>query len=79
VDPKEIADLLDETLGLLEKGFLDALICAKKLGQLPASKKPSQLAKALTNASIGMAVTGRLSQDQASIKAAYSGTLSMLG
>ena len=77
-DDEEIAELLPETLGLLENGILKALKRAQKIGQLPASKKPPQLAKALTNASIGMAVTSRLSRDNASVKAAYSGTLAML-
>ncbi|MCB1100045.1 MAG: TetR/AcrR family transcriptional regulator [Verrucomicrobiae bacterium] len=78
-DDPEICALLDETLALLEGGYLDALRRAKRLGQLPPTKKPAHIAKALTNASIGMAVTGRLSKDAAEIRAACAGTLAMLG
>ena len=77
-DDEEVSNLLRETLGLLENALLAALKRAKKLGQLPPSKNPRQLAKALTNASIGMAVTSRLCAGPASIRAAYSGTLAML-
>lgn len=77
-DDPEIRALLDQTLALLEGGFLGALRRAKRLGQLPVEKKPVEIAKALTNASIGMAVTSRLYKDSGAIKAACAGTLAML-
>ena len=77
-DDLEICELLDATLALLEGEFLGALRRAKRLGQLPRGKKPVEIAKALTNASIGMAVTSRLYKDAVEIKAACAGTIAML-
>ena len=73
-----IADLLEDTLALLEKGFLEALTEAQQRGELPDSKSPRTLAKALTNAVIGLAVTGKLKHSQSAIHDVYRGTLSML-
>ena len=77
-EDKEICELLDETLGLLEKGLKKALKHASTIGELPAGKEPRALARALTNASIGMAVTSRLPKSRAAVADAYAGTLSML-
>ena len=75
---EEIRQLLDETLEMLESAIASALRRAKRLKQLQSNKRPDSLAKALTVASIGMAVSGRLHKDPAAIKAACEGTLSML-
>jgi TetR/AcrR family transcriptional repressor of nem operon len=74
----EIAALLKETLGLLEAGYRKALARARRQGELGAGKSPAKLAMALTNASIGLAVTGRLAMGDAAIASIYEGTLSML-
>lgn len=76
-DP-EIAALLAHVLGLLEKGIQNALIKARKKGELAAGKNPRLLAKAITNALIGMAVTGKLKVNADSIGDIYKGTLCML-
>jgi TetR/AcrR family transcriptional regulator, transcriptional repressor for nem operon len=77
-DP-EIRDLLAETLGLLEKGVMKALTRARHAGELPADRPPRAIARALTNALIGMAVTGRLAQSRSAVEDVYDGTLAMLG
>lgn len=74
----KISTLLKETLGLLEEGFCKALTRARKEGELSRSKSPKALSKALTNAVIGMAVTGKLNMDRAALSAVMTGTLSML-
>ena len=56
----EITDLLRDALTRLEHGFQSALEAAQKEGELAATKSPRQIARALTNAVVGMAVTGRL-------------------
>jgi TetR/AcrR family transcriptional repressor of nem operon len=78
-DDPEIAGLLDETLGLLESGFRSALTKARKLGELAPGASPRALSRALTNATIGLAVTSRLRNQPATIADIYSGTLAMLG
>ena len=77
-DP-EIRELLAQTLGLLEKSILKALRSAQRAGELPASRSPRAIARALTNALIGMAVSGKLGQSRATVEDIYSGTLTMLG
>jgi TetR/AcrR family transcriptional repressor of nem operon len=77
-DP-EIRELLAQTLGLLEKGIVKALRRAQRLGELPAGRSPRALARALTNALIGMAVTGKLALGRATVEDIYTGTLTMLG
>ncbi len=77
-DP-EIGELLAQTLGLLEKSILRALRRAQRLGELPAERSPRAIARALTNALIGMAVTGKLAQNRATVQDIYAGTLTMLG
>jgi TetR/AcrR family transcriptional repressor of nem operon len=76
-DP-EIAKLLAETLELLRSGIERALRQAQAQGELSDSKSPVQLSRALTNAMIGLAVTGRLEQGRESLREIYAGTLSML-
>jgi TetR/AcrR family transcriptional repressor of nem operon len=74
----EIRDLLAQTLGLLETGIAKALRRAQREGELPSSRPPRALARAITNALVGMAVTGKLRQSRATVQDIYAGTLSML-
>jgi TetR/AcrR family transcriptional repressor of nem operon len=76
---KEIRELLAETLGLLEKSILKALRQAQRLGELPAERSPRAIARALTNALVGMAVTGKLALSRSAVEDIYAGTLAMLG
>jgi TetR/AcrR family transcriptional regulator, transcriptional repressor for nem operon len=75
----EIRELLAQTLGLLENGLANALRRAQRAGELPAKRSPRALARALTNALVGMAVTGKLGLGKATVEDIYSGTLAMLG
>lgn len=75
----EIRELLAETLGLLEKRVTKALEGARRAGELPKGRSPRAIARALTNALIGMAVTGKLGQSKATVDDIYAGTLTMLG
>jgi TetR/AcrR family transcriptional repressor of nem operon len=74
----EIAALLGETLDLLRKSLQRALRRAQERGELPAGKSPLELSRALTNAMLGMAVTGKLRLGRSALRDIYSGTLSML-
>jgi TetR/AcrR family transcriptional repressor of nem operon len=76
-DPR-LSRLLAETLELLRGGIEGALRKAQARGELGRSKSPRQLSRALTNALIGMAVTGRLEGRRADLQGIYTGTLSML-
>jgi TetR/AcrR family transcriptional repressor of nem operon len=76
-DPK-IVTLLRKTLARLERSLAASLERARCLGELPKSKPPAPLAKALINALIGMAVTGKLKPGRAAVNDIYAGTLSML-
>jgi len=76
-DP-EIAAMLQETLALLQQGIEEALREARARGELPATKSPETLARALTNSLMGMAVTGKLPVDPAVLREICTGTLSML-
>jgi TetR/AcrR family transcriptional repressor of nem operon len=62
----EITKLLRETIELLREGLERSLHAARARGELALGESPHNLSWALTNAMIGLAVTG------------YSGTLSML-
>lgn len=75
---EEIAEMLRETLGLLQEAILKALCEAQQRGELAPSKSPPELARALVNAMIGLAVTGRLRSEPEDLRAIYAGTLSML-
>lgn len=75
----EIRELLAQTLGLLEKSISKALRRARRAGELPAGRSPRAIARALTNALIGMAVTGKLGQNKSTVQDIYTGTLMMLG
>ena len=76
-DP-ELSRLLSDTLELLRRGFEAALRRAQERGELGPGKSPRQLSRALTNAVMGIAVTGRLEAGRAEFRDIYTGTLSML-
>jgi TetR/AcrR family transcriptional repressor of nem operon len=75
---RELERLLSDTLELLRRGIENALRKAQQRGELGRGKSPRQLSRALTNALIGMAVTGRLEGRRAELHGIYTGTLSML-
>lgn len=77
-DDPGLRDFLAETLRMLEAGYHEALVAARNAGELPAHKRPRPLARALTNASVGLAVTGRLGQGPRVIADIHAGTLAML-
>lgn len=78
-DDEEMRKFLQETLGMLEEGYYKALVRAREQGELAEHKSPRAIARALTNASIGLAATGRLGQGRAATADIYRGTLEMLG
>jgi len=63
---------------MLEKSLLAALRRAQACGDLRPGKNPRTLSRALTNAMVGMAVTGRMGKGKAVLSDIYSGTLQML-
>ncbi len=76
-DP-EIAVLLGDTLDLLQRALCESLERAKLDGEIAEHKSPLALSRALSNALIGMAVTGKLNRGGANLRDIYAGTLSML-
>lgn len=76
-DP-EIAALLQETLDLLQSSLHRTLKRAQEEGELGAGKPPLQLSRALVNAMLGLAVSGRLPLGRAALRDVYAGTLTML-
>jgi TetR/AcrR family transcriptional repressor of nem operon len=74
----ELARLLGDTLELLRSGIERALRKAQARGELGPGKSSRQLSRALTNALIGMAVSGRLEGRRTELRDIYTGTLSML-
>ena len=77
-DDAEIAQLLQATLDLLQGGLEGALRAARERGELPPTKSPREVSRALLNALIGLAVAGKLKQGPEAYRDIYSGTLSML-
>jgi TetR/AcrR family transcriptional repressor of nem operon len=75
---RELSRLLTDTLEQLRRGIEGALRKAQARGELASDKSPRQLSRALSNALIGMAVTGRLEGRRAELLGIYAGTLSML-
>lgn len=75
---EEIAQRLRHTLGLLQGALARTLSAARDDGELPPGKSPLQISRALTNAIVGMAVTGKLRLEQTVLGDVYAGTLSML-
>jgi TetR/AcrR family transcriptional repressor of nem operon len=76
-DP-EIAELLQETLNLLQSSLHRTLKQAQADGELATGKPPLQLSRALVNAMLGLAVSGKLQLGRAALRDVYAGTLSML-
>jgi TetR/AcrR family transcriptional repressor of nem operon len=76
---REIRELLKRILRLLEDGIVKALRDAQRRGELPARRSPRAVGRALTNALVGMAVTGKLGLGKAAVADIYDGTLGLLG
>jgi len=74
----EVAALLHDTLGLLRSGIESALRRARERGELRSGRSPKEISEALTNALIGLAVTGRLRTPPETIREIHSGTLALL-
>ena len=77
-EDEEITTRLRDTLALLQAAIERALRRARRRGEIGAEKSPRELSRALTNAVVGMAVTGRLKLGQGSLGDVYRGTLCML-
>ncbi|MGH0029555.1 MAG: TetR/AcrR family transcriptional regulator [Myxococcota bacterium] len=75
---EEIAELLSETLGLLQTSIRLALERAQRSGELSQGKSPLQLSRALTSAVLGLAVTGKLRPGRSALRDVHDGTLAML-
>jgi TetR/AcrR family transcriptional repressor of nem operon len=74
----EIAELLRSILLLLQGSVEQALHRAQEQGELDPSRSPGELSRALTNAAMGMAVTGKLPLQESTLRDICAGTLSML-
>lgn len=74
----EIAGLLGETLALLEQGLQRTLEKAQAAGELPPSKSPTTLSRALINAILGLAVSGKLPIRREVLSDVHEGTLAIL-
>ncbi len=75
---EEVSAILRDILELLQSSLQSTLEEAQRKGELAKSKSPAKIAHALTNATIGLAVTGKLDMDPEAIHDIYTGTLSML-
>jgi len=75
---EEIGALLGDTLQILQKALRRSLREAQQRGELSADKAPTQLSRALTNALVGLSVTGKLEMGRAALRDIYAGTLHML-
>ena len=75
---EEIATLLEELLSVLQRAIEGALQQARERGELSPSKSPRELSRALTNAIIGISVTGKLPIGRSALTDIHAGTLSML-
>ena len=75
---EEIGKLLGETLELLRSAVERTLERARAAGELSPAKSPARLSRALTNAMIGLAVSGRLGLGRDELHQIQAGTLSML-
>jgi len=76
-DP-EIANVLGDSLDLLEEGIARALAEAQRRGELSAQRTPRQLAKAVVNSILGLTVIGRLPARRSSLAETYEGTMALL-
>lgn len=77
-EDEEISGLLRDTLERLEGAIEQTLEAAQAQGELGPEKSPHQVARALTTAMIGMAVTGRLQIGPSSLADVYAGTVGLL-
>jgi TetR/AcrR family transcriptional regulator, transcriptional repressor for nem operon len=75
---EEIAQLLRETLALLERGLWRTLCEAQERGELSRERSPRELSRALMNSMIGLVVTGKLRLGRAELRDVYAGTLALL-
>jgi TetR/AcrR family transcriptional repressor of nem operon len=75
---EEITRVLDETLAALRGAIEAALELARARGELSPAKSPTALALALTNAMVGLAVTGRLPVPPETLHQISTGTLALL-
>ena len=78
VHDEETVALLKNTIAQLEGGLRKALKRAEAEGELTNGRSPRALARALTNAIVGIAVTGKLGLSDATVTDIYEGTLCML-
>jgi TetR/AcrR family transcriptional repressor of nem operon len=80
VDPadEELSGLLGETLELLRASLERALRQAQQCGELAAGRSPLELSRALVNAMVGLAVTGRLPLPRTAIAEIHAGMLRLL-
>ena len=62
----------------LRQGIEHSLHAAQARGELSRTKSAQGLSRALTNAMIGLAVSGKLAVGRAELEQIYAGTLSML-
>jgi len=74
----EITKLLQEILEQLRVAVATTLRQAQQRGELTDNKSADHLSRALTNAMVGMAVTGKLEIGREELNQIYAGTLSML-
>jgi TetR/AcrR family transcriptional regulator, transcriptional repressor for nem operon len=77
-DDEEIFTLLSETLEILRAGIERALEAAKQHGELPPKRAPRELSRALLNAMLGLAVTGKLGLSREAVGEIHGGTLGLL-
>ncbi|MCA9511840.1 MAG: TetR family transcriptional regulator [Myxococcota bacterium] len=74
----EVAAVLHGILSALEGAIAASLEEARRTGELAPGKDPQELASALLNAIIGIAVTGKLARNRYSLPRILAGTLRML-
>lgn len=75
---EEIATLLRQTLGLLERGVWRSLCEAQERGELSRERSPREISRALMNSMIGLVVSGKLRPGRAALRDVYAGTLALL-
>jgi TetR/AcrR family transcriptional repressor of nem operon len=80
IDPAdtELSELLGGTLEILRSHLERSLRKAQEQGELPASRSPTELSRALVNAMVGLAVTGKLPVPRSAIAEIHSGMLRLL-
>jgi len=80
IDPgdEELSALLGETLEMLRAALERTLVEAQARGELSAGPSPLELSRALVNAMVGLAVTGRLPLPRSAITEIHAGMLRLL-